>query len=71
MIGVFGSKEGIYNEPDGYFLPPPKPRLHELMVKRPAISWAFPLSLQGFPFSPAPSTKTAAPVSFAPNAAGL
>ncbi|MGN6509781.1 MAG: FAD-dependent monooxygenase, partial [Chitinophaga sp.] len=23
MIGVFGSKEGIYNEPDGYFLPPP------------------------------------------------
>jgi len=30
MIGVFGSKEGIYNEPDGFFLPPPKPRLHEL-----------------------------------------
>jgi choline dehydrogenase-like flavoprotein len=34
MIGVYGSKEGIYNEPDGYFLPPPKPRLHELMVKK-------------------------------------
>jgi len=30
LIGVFGSKEGIPNEPDGYFLPPPKPRLHEL-----------------------------------------
>jgi choline dehydrogenase-like flavoprotein len=30
LIGVFGSKEGIHNEPDGYFLPPPKPRLHEL-----------------------------------------
>lgn len=30
LIGVFGSKEGIYNEPDGYFLPAPKPRLHEL-----------------------------------------
>ena len=30
MIGVFGSKEGIYNEPDGFFLPPAKPRLHEL-----------------------------------------
>ncbi len=29
LIGVFGTKEGIYNEPDGYFLPPPKPRLHE------------------------------------------
>lgn len=30
MIGVFGSKEGRYNDPDGYFLPAPKPRLHEL-----------------------------------------
>lgn len=30
LIGVFGSKEGIHNEPDGFFLPPPKPRLHEL-----------------------------------------
>lgn len=30
LIGVFGSKENLDNEPDGYFLPPPKPRLHEL-----------------------------------------
>lgn len=30
MIGIFGSKEGIHNEPDGFFLPAPKPRLHEL-----------------------------------------
>ncbi|MEM8899234.1 MAG: GMC family oxidoreductase [Bacteroidota bacterium] len=30
MVGVFGSKEGRRNDPDGYFLPPPKPRLHEL-----------------------------------------
>ena len=30
LIGVFGSKEGLENEPDGYFLPPPKPRLHEM-----------------------------------------
>ena len=30
LIGVFGSKENIPNEPDGFFLPPPKPRLHEL-----------------------------------------
>ncbi len=30
LIGVFGSKEGLRNEPDGFFLPPPKPRLHEL-----------------------------------------
>jgi choline dehydrogenase-like flavoprotein len=33
LIGVFGSKEGIRNEPDGIFLPPPKPRLHELFIK--------------------------------------
>ncbi len=30
MLGVFGTKENLPNEPDGYFLPPPKPRLHEL-----------------------------------------
>jgi len=34
LIGVFGSKEGMYNEPDGYFLPAPKPRLHELYYKK-------------------------------------
>src|SRR5690606_30051392 len=33
LIGVFGSTEGILNEPDGIFLPPPKPRLHELFIK--------------------------------------
>jgi choline dehydrogenase-like flavoprotein len=30
MIGVFGTNEGLHNDPDGFFLPPPKPRLHEL-----------------------------------------
>tara|TARA_B100001769_G_C22092424_1_gene589243 strand:+ start:84 stop:1805 length:1722 start_codon:yes stop_codon:yes gene_type:complete len=30
LIGVFGSKENLPNDPDGFFLPPPKPRLHEL-----------------------------------------
>ncbi len=30
MVGVFGSKEGRENDPDGFFLPAPKPRLHEL-----------------------------------------
>lgn len=34
LIGVFGSKEGMRNEPDGHFLPPPKPRLHELLLQR-------------------------------------
>jgi choline dehydrogenase-like flavoprotein len=33
MIGVFGTNEGLENDPDGFFLPPPKPRLHELMIK--------------------------------------
>jgi choline dehydrogenase-like flavoprotein len=33
LIGVFGTREGMDNEPDGYFLPPPKPRLHELFIK--------------------------------------
>ena len=30
MIGIFGTNEGLPNDPDGFFLPPPKPRLHEL-----------------------------------------
>jgi choline dehydrogenase-like flavoprotein len=33
-IGVFGTKENIPNAPDGVFLPPPKPRCHELIVKK-------------------------------------
>lgn len=36
LVGVFGTKEGIANEPDGYFLPPPKPRLHELYYTKAA-----------------------------------
>ncbi len=38
LIGVFGTNEGIRNEPDGEFLPPPKPRLHELMIKKAATN---------------------------------
>ena len=26
LVGIFGSKEGLPNDPDGVFLPPPKPR---------------------------------------------
>jgi len=36
MIGVFGTNEGLENDPDGFFLKPPKPRLHELFIKNPA-----------------------------------
>ena len=34
MIGLFGSKEGLRNNPDGIFHTPPKPRCHELLVKK-------------------------------------
>jgi choline dehydrogenase-like flavoprotein len=43
LIGVFGSKEGLPNEPDGKFLPPPKPRLHELFIKKAATSIGIPV----------------------------
>jgi choline dehydrogenase-like flavoprotein len=36
LIGVFGTNEGLENDPDGIFLPPPKPRLHELFIKNAA-----------------------------------
>ena len=34
LTGVFGTNEGLPNDPDGFFLPPPKPRLHELFYIR-------------------------------------
>lgn len=34
LIGVFGTVENIDNEPDGIFLPPPKPRLHEMFIQK-------------------------------------
>jgi len=43
LIGVFGSVEGLDNEPDGIFLPPPKPRLHELMVKEAGTKMGIPV----------------------------
>ena len=36
LIGIFGSKEGLPNAPDGIFLPPPKPRCYELLVQQAA-----------------------------------
>ena len=43
LIGVFGSKEGIMNEPDGFFLPAPKPRLHELYYIKAAKKAGIPV----------------------------
>jgi choline dehydrogenase-like flavoprotein len=34
LIGVFGSLESLPNDPDGVFLPPPRPRCYELLIKQ-------------------------------------
>lgn len=38
LVGVFGSVENLPNEPDGIFLPAPRPRCWELLAKRAADS---------------------------------
>jgi len=43
LIGVFGTNEGLPNDPDGFFLPPPKPRLHELFVQKGASKAKVPV----------------------------
>src|SRR6202042_1418048 len=34
FIGVFGTKENLANAPDGVFMPPPKPRCTETLIKK-------------------------------------
>ena len=43
LIGVFGSKENLPNDPDSIFLPAPKPRLHELFIKDAASTLNIPV----------------------------
>ncbi len=43
LLGVFGTNEGLEDNPDGIFLPPPKPRLHELMIKKAGTSAGVPV----------------------------
>lgn len=43
LIGVFGSIENFPNEPDGIFLPPPKPRLLDLFFKQGAAKVGVPV----------------------------
>lgn len=43
MIGIFGSNERLPNDPDGFFLPPPKPRLHELYYIKSAKKMGIPV----------------------------
>ena len=28
LVGLFGSNEGLHNQPDGIFMPPPRPRAY-------------------------------------------
>jgi choline dehydrogenase-like flavoprotein len=43
LIGVFGSKEGMENTPDGVFMPPPPPRCYELYIKKTTDKLGIPL----------------------------
>jgi choline dehydrogenase-like flavoprotein len=44
IVGIFGSKEGIRNDPDSdFFLPPPKPRAYELLLQRGAKKLGIPV----------------------------
>ncbi len=56
LIGVFGSIEGLPNHPDGNFLPPPKPRCYELLIKQACDELASRASRRGSRSSRSPST---------------
>jgi choline dehydrogenase-like flavoprotein len=43
LIGVFGSKENLPNDPDSIYLAPPKPRLHEMFIKEAGTSIGIPV----------------------------
>jgi choline dehydrogenase-like flavoprotein len=38
LIGIYGTVEGLENDPDGIFMPPPKPRLPELFILKGAAA---------------------------------
>ena len=43
LVGIFGSQDGFYNEPDGVFMDPPEPRCYEKRVKQGAESIGVPV----------------------------
>ncbi len=43
FVGVFGSVEGIRNEPDGHFLPPPEPRCYEKLLQKACAGMNIPV----------------------------
>jgi choline dehydrogenase-like flavoprotein len=40
FVGLFGTNEGLANEPDGIFMPPPAPRCYERLIKQAADALA-------------------------------
>lgn len=43
LIGVYGTNEGLEDDPDGMFLKPPKPRLHEIFITEAAQKKGIPV----------------------------
>ena len=71
MLGVFGTNEGLVDDPDGIFLPPPKPRLHELFIKKAATNIGIPVIPSRFLFLPKKLIKTVANVFIVRNAGAV
>lgn len=42
LVGIFGSREGLRNHPDGIFLPPPEPRCWERLIQRASTNLDIP-----------------------------
>ena len=63
LVGVFGSIEGLRNHPDGIFLPPPRPRCFELLVKQACDRLAIACSTcAGLGSHPAPQRPSGVPL---------
>ena len=43
LVGLFGNQANFYNEPDGIFMPPPAPRVHELVMMEGAKKVGIPV----------------------------
>jgi choline dehydrogenase-like flavoprotein len=42
FIGICGSREGLRTAPDGIFLPPPAPRVHEVLIQKSCAKLGIP-----------------------------
>ena len=43
FIGVHGTREGIRSAPDGLFMPPPAPRVHEVLIRNACADMRIPV----------------------------